>query len=299
MKEKRLLEFGSYLIEIRHKAGFRSQDSALAAARKKFKSTKVLSKSMLSLFERGEVMTVKPEVLRLLSRLYNVDYKEMAERWFEERYGISGFYSSRKEQFVKQADQSLAKLSLRDSDQDLTIISLEYFEKLQSKLPKGTEVGVVSSIFLDNTVLFDMVAKNISRGVIYRYLMPEHSKVTYQMFVKRIEEKYPKLNGKIDGNLSTFMARPNLDFPMNYVVYLYPNRKIEGFVGLLHQNKPRYFQIAGPRLSLQLCNSFKWEMTLARDLRTKKAINSLELSIQGEYISEEHKSLDLYKKVQN
>ena len=241
MEEGRLTKFGSYLVKLRHRAGYRSQDSALEAARQKFQGKKVFSKSMLSLFERGEIMTAKPEVLKLLAELYEVEYDELAERWFEERYNVKGFYKARDEQFIKQANPQRALLHVDNEDEDISIISIQHFEKLQSELPKGTEVGVVSSEFLDNTILFPMVSKNISRGVIYQYLYPDESRVTYQTFITRIEELYPKLHGKVDGKLAHFVSRPNLDFPMNYVVYLYPSGKIEGFIGLLRNNWPALF----------------------------------------------------------
>jgi len=44
---------------------------------------------MLSLYERGEVMTLKPQLLWLLGQVYGVPYEELVRRWVTARFGVN------------------------------------------------------------------------------------------------------------------------------------------------------------------------------------------------------------------
>lgn len=86
-----LAAFGNWLVELRLRAALRSQDTVIEAARgqfPEFTSPRPLTKSMLSLYERGEVHSLKPRVLWVLGHLYGVPYEEMVRRYVNARFGV-------------------------------------------------------------------------------------------------------------------------------------------------------------------------------------------------------------------
>ena len=169
--------FEEFLRDARNKAGFSSLESVVSFAKEEYgEDASLLSKSMLSLYERGETKTVKPDVLRLLAALYGVQYKELAILWFSSRYKVE-FATSKQSGFSTQKtkDSCTLKGPTNDARDDIKIINLAELERTQANLPLKTQVGVAATRFLDDGVFFDMVSKNINRGIKYYYLMPDLS----------------------------------------------------------------------------------------------------------------------------
>lgn len=87
-----LQKFGRWLVRLRLRADFKSQDAVIAAIKRGLpqgsESQRSISKSMLSLYERGEIQTLRPWILWVLSQLYCVSYTLMIQCWTEARYHV-------------------------------------------------------------------------------------------------------------------------------------------------------------------------------------------------------------------
>ncbi len=284
--------FSKFLVDSRLKAGFRSLDDVLNFAKKN--KLKFPSKSSLSLYERGKVSSIKPEILQSLAQIYDLSYQDLAELWFKERYDIkNSFYKNNFPDFLLDADKN--SISLKGTSEDkrdsMKIISLENFSKQQSNLKKGSQVGVAVSQFLDHEYLFEMVSENIAKGVNYFYLLPSTEYATYKTLITKVEEKYPNLSGKIDGKRTFFISRPPLDFPINYVVFIDHKKNLSGFVGLTHGTLVKYMRVADLNLAWRLYDGFCWTMSLSKDRGIKENIARLEI----EFELDSHRAQSFYE----
>lgn len=87
-----LQKFGRWLVRLRFRANFHTQDAVIAAIKKglpqESRTRRFISKSTLSLYERGEIKTMRPWILWVLSQLYRVPYALMIRCWAEARYHV-------------------------------------------------------------------------------------------------------------------------------------------------------------------------------------------------------------------
>ena len=293
MSKRRLENFGSYLQGLRKLAGFTSLDAVIQALDETNDSqSPSISKSMLSLYERGELGSVRPEVLQALSHIYRASYEDLAHRWFAERFCVSLRSSENSKILEAIEEHSLSLVGPAESDSTrIRLIDLEELKKTQKELPKNAQVGVAAINFLDDNTFFDMVLENLKRGIVYYYFMPETEHLRYKALLTRVGEFHPALKGKLDGKLTHFVPRPNLDFPVNYVVYVYPDGQLKAYIGLLAETQPFYFQEAGLYLTWRLYESFRWALTVAKDPKVRKALSEIELHVGQREFDAKKKSL--------
>jgi transcriptional regulator with XRE-family HTH domain len=86
-----LENFGSLLRSLREERGLSLQD--VAARAKEYLAPRKggrdpVSKSALSLYERGEVKGLKPQILWMFSRVYDYPYEKLVRVWAEERFHV-------------------------------------------------------------------------------------------------------------------------------------------------------------------------------------------------------------------
>ena len=268
------IDFGDYLKELRLAAGYISlSDAVLAASKTPYKNVK-LSKAKLSLYERGQVDTIKPEALQLLATIYNISYAEISRRWFFERYG--GLES---DLTLSAYDIRLPlkhELSIKIENQSISLISLSQFELLQSRVPPGTQILISSNRFLDDTIYYKMVLKNIKRDVRYLYLLPESQRMIYRHLSMKLAHDLSKTKIKKITSATTFVPRSDFDSPVNQAIFIYPNGEIQGFVGLVIDESPLCFQVVEQQMSVKLFHSFIWMLRIATNSSTSSAIKKLE-----------------------
>ena len=273
------MEFGNFLKQIRLEAGHTSLDSACEAIHEELGEK--ISKSSLSLYERGEIRYCKPETLRLLAAFYNLPYEKLATLYFESQYQVELKKGKKHKTFITSSNKSSCFLKgpTNDSRDDIKIVTLSELERTQAELPLKSQVAVAATNFLDDHIFFDMVSHNIKRGIKYHYLMPENEYSVYKTLLERIEIKYPKLKNKLDGTRTFFYPRANLDFPINYVLYLLPKQEIKGFLGILHGTTPHYHQVTDLRLTMRLYDGFRWAITVAHNKKVRSVLFDLQQKI--------------------
>lgn len=274
-------EFGNFLTRSRRSTGFKSLENAVDFARSEYPNDPgLVARSTLSLYEQGKITNIKPIVLRFLSKLYKIDYHELATYWFEATFGFEPQSFSSDESFIVESNAELCALRgpTIDPRDNIEIVPLSTLEEKQSNLPAGSQVGVAATDFLDDHIFFDMVSSNIERGVRYFYLLPELERVSYEALLMRVEDRFPALVGKIDGTRTQFYPRSNLDFPVNYVVHIHPNGHVEGFLGILHGTDVQYHHLADVKLALRLYDAFNWAITVASDASVRRGLEKLQLA---------------------
>lgn len=250
------------------RAGFKSLGTVQASIASEYASHPgAVSKAMLSLYERGEIGSPRPQTLALLAKLYKIPYEEMVTRWCAARFGIPSLAPRADETIVSRAGANECVLGAipEDAIEGISIVTVHRLQEMQSKLPNDSAVGVVSIRFLDDNVLFNMVADNLERGIRYSYLLPEDEYTTYQALLERLREERPQLRRKLDGVLTAFVPRASLGFPMNCVLHLESAGTLQGFVGIMQGDRPRFYQVADNKLTIRLYEGFRWAMTTERD----------------------------------
>ncbi|MBI3255601.1 MAG: helix-turn-helix domain-containing protein [Candidatus Andersenbacteria bacterium] len=90
-QKEKLSQFGEWLRQTRQRTGFRSLKQVVEAEKKELEPgrSQLLSRSMLSVIERGKVNSLKPEVLWVLARLCRVPYEEVVRRWVLARFAVN------------------------------------------------------------------------------------------------------------------------------------------------------------------------------------------------------------------
>jgi len=275
------MKFANFLKQNRLQAGYTSLDSACEAIKEELGAE--ISKSSLSLYERGEVKYCKPETLRLLAAFYNLSYEELALLYFESQYDVELKKNKKYKTFISRSNKSncFLKGPTNDPRDDIQIISLAELERTQAELPLKSQVAVAATNFLDDHIFFEMVSKNIKRGIKYHYLMPENEYTVYKTLLERVVKKYPQLKNKLDGIRTFFYPRSNLDFPINYVLYLLPNEELKAYLGILHGTTPHYHQVADLRLAMRLYDGFRWAVTVAHDKKIKSVLFDLQQKVSS------------------
>lgn len=79
-------DLGTHLVRLREARGYGQRQAADIAARK---GLEALSHQVIHRLEHGKVKHPDPEVLRQVAALYEVDYEDLARRFFSALYGIS------------------------------------------------------------------------------------------------------------------------------------------------------------------------------------------------------------------
>ena len=270
------VSFGQYLKQLRINAGFKSLQKAIDYY-ENTKEVKVFSKASLNLIERDSFVNLSPEQLRFFSITYKISYEEIALSWFKHRYSISEIDLIVRDSFVRDLTSETISLTVSTNQrkETLDIVSLNELMRKQSKLPRNSKVGVVTSRFLDDDIYFTMVTKNLLKDIKYIYLLPSEHKPIYLNFLNQVEIKNKGRISKLDGNLCHFFERSNYDFPMNYVLHIYPTGEIECFIGLLYDNIVQYFQIADSKLSWRIFSGFKWGLKISKDKIIRKRVAEL------------------------
>ena len=223
------------------------------------------------------VRAVKPELLKLPAGLYGVPYDTLALRWFRERYEPSAdcFFSERGLVASSREDECRLRFGSGASEYLLPIVTLSHLQASRASLPEGTEIGVAAMRFLDDNIFYEVVSSNLRCGIKYLYLLPEDQHGTYKAFVDRVARGFPELCDRLDGALSHFVPRPKLDFPVNYVVHVLPGGELQGYVGLLYDDRARLQQIADPKLAWRLFDGFRWALLVAQDASVRQRLIEL------------------------
>ncbi len=267
--------FGKQLGELRLRAGYSSLDAVVRKAEELHgQGTQLVSKSMLSLYERGEIKTPKPETLRLLAELYRTSYEELAQCWFEERYALSGISLDRA--------APVQKLRGPTEEAEASMYTLQKFKETQAALPEGSQVAVCAVNFVEHEFFLELVGENLLRGIQYHFLVPAEEHIRYTEFLVRIAARHPSLEEQLNGKLTFFTPRLNLDFPVSFVLFLHPGNELQGFIALPVGNQPFYYQVADLRLSLRLFESFRWSMTVSNDPEIKRRLALLHIDAQDQ-----------------
>jgi len=282
--------FSVLLKELRLQAGFASLSAVVAAAQKTDNKEPALSKAKLSQYERGAVDTIRPEVLRLLARLYKVPFETLATAWFKDRYGVAD-ESTQGTLSIALPNSTQVRLEL--GEDYITLEGLEEFQRRQATLPKGTYVVVATRRFLDDTVFFDMVARNITRGVRYIYLCPEPHRSIYRHLITKLELAHPRLAHKIDGSITRFFPRFDFDSPVNQVLYVQPSGQITGHIGLAVDELPVVYQVTTERMALRMFHSLMAMIQVAEDAQLVRALKRREADFTSSGSSDCNRPLSL------
>lgn len=274
-KSRTHVDFGRYLKDLRIKAGFKSLQKAVDY------HPGVFSKATLNLVENGQFLNLSPEQLHFFSRVYKIAYEEVATAWFKYRYNISELDILTRNSFIRNINPEKISLSVsaRTEKENLTIISTDELMKVQGKLPRNSKVTIVTSRFLDDDSFFNMVTANLLKNIQYIYLLPSQHFPIYQNFIQKAELKHKSLKGKLDKKLCRFYERSDYDFPMNYVLHVFPTGEIQGYIGLLYDHMVQYFQVADSKLSWRIFSGFKWGLKVAKDDVIKKRFFELNQTI--------------------
>jgi transcriptional regulator with XRE-family HTH domain len=282
--------FGEYLLDLRRKAGNKSLDEVvdLYSIEARTRGMASLSKSMLSLYERGKIDTPKPDTLVVLAKLYGVPYEALATAWFCDRYNIS----QKDQSLLVKQDNGQMRIPAPNGNGGVTLITIDRHRRNQAALANGSEVAVAATNFLDGEgEFFDLVSNNIKRGIKYRYLLPEEHRFEFEAFVQKLERTSAlKLKLK-DPDVLRFILRPALSLPMSYVLYLLPGGKIEAYLSLPEQEFPKFYLAADERLSMALYDSFRWSATLSEQYEIKRALALLQIDVEQGRKSEPKKQL--------
>lgn len=268
-KRRRVSAFGAYLTELRNGAGL-SLDMVVAASKNK-KGGKI-SKSALSLYERGETISPSPELLETLAEIYKVPFRQLAEAWFTQRF------------FPEDKKKTPLTLpgTLQTGKQIRLVLPEEHIE-IQKSLEAGSQVAVCAVDFVEERY-FELVLGNLKRGIKYHHLVPEECRSEYQAFVSKLEAADRTLKGKIDRQLLFFTPRTDLDFPVSYVLYLHKNSEIEGFIALPLGSAPgagpQCYERTSEALSWKLYLSFHWSLALSRESKLRKTLSGLYLDVR-------------------
>lgn len=278
--ESDLRLFGEYLSKLRREAGFESLESVVTKARRISSGAKGLSRSMLSLYERGELGSANLEVLRQLAKIYRVPERDLLARWVKARYGIGSV--SNENSIVRFSDSTSCSLIPRAGAEEplVKLISLDRFRHEQGELPKGTRIAVAAMGFLDDSVFYEIARNNIKRGIEYIYLIPIADQAAYRAFVRKVEHDEPRLAGRVDGKLTHYFPRANLDFPCNQVLYLFEDGSIQGYIGLLHGKVPQFFQVSDQETSFRMLQGFQWAFAISEDGDALRRLASLQFEVE-------------------
>lgn len=264
-RRKNISAFGQYLTELR-KAADLSLDEVVALAKRR--KTGQVSKSALSLYERGEIKNPNPEMLQALAAIYQVPFEELAQKWFNQRFS-----------FAATSESKLTLPGAIGGKNKIELVLPAEHVALQAKLEPGSEVAVCAVDFIEDK-FFDLVLKNIKRGVRYHHLVPEDYHSAYRAFVSKLEAADPTLVGQVDRKKLFFSPRTELDFPISYVLYLHKNGQIEGFIALPLGSHPQCYERATETLSWKLYQSFHWSLALAKEQGMRKALSGLYLDVK-------------------
>lgn len=188
--------FGAYLRRVREAAGVSSQRAAAAAANERASKdglqtrsggVQTVSYSLLAQYEADIVERPDPKVLRLLARVYDVDYMEMLLYLVFDKYKVEeeigaalaaprwNLWSAALTRFKAVGSvrasgleelQLRAKATLVRHDQ-IHVLDMEGMARWQAEFPGLTEYWVVAPNFLDDTheKIGRAAAKNLARGV--------------------------------------------------------------------------------------------------------------------------------------
>ena len=275
--KKHLIEIGTYLKSARLSAGYSSLDTGTEAINSQLSDRK-FSRSTLHLVEKGKISDLDPSLLKALCTSYNISYEDLVRRYIAEKYEIET------QTFLSGGSQVLEEnqntLSLKGSgDKSIQILNLEHFEKIQSDLPPESIVGVSAHSFLDDSIFFDMVSKNILSGIKYYYHLPSACELRYRNFLSRLTQVLLKesLETTPDNNLTYFVPRGISEFPLNAILFIYPDRKLQGFIGLTSGDKAEYYQSLDSLVTWRLYQSFLMSIALsekAESLKLREKISS-------------------------
>jgi transcriptional regulator with XRE-family HTH domain len=284
MPQRKLTQFPDVLKRHRIAAGYQSLSQVVLAAERLTKGPKgpkvALSKTKLNQYENGLVDTLKPDTLRLLAKLYNIPFQRLATAWFSERYGIDESRSGELSLSLPEA----GTLELTGGNQSISIIGLDCFKRKQSELAKGSYVIIATRRFLDDTpVFFEMVARNISRGVRYLYLCPESHRDLYRNLVSKLESYFATRGKQIDTKQTFFFSRHDFESPINQVVYVEPMGRLTGYIGLTDDELPLAYQITTERLAMRMFTSLLSAIRASHDSDFIKELRRHEADV-SEYL---------------
>lgn len=285
-----ICSFSSLLKKLRTQAGFASLSAVVAAAKTCGESEPALSKAKLSQYERGSVETIRPEVLRLLAKLYRIPFDTLATAWFRDRYGV---VDGSLQGTLTLALPDPGRVDLEVGEQCIKLESLDEFRRNQAALPKGTYVIVATRRFLDDTLFFDMVASNITRGIRYIYLCPEPHRSIYRNLITKLELSHPRFVNKIDGALTRFFPRYDFDSPVNQVLYALPSGQITGHIGLSVDELPVLYQVTTERMALRMFHSLMATIQVAEDAQLVRALKRREADFTNSVASDCNRPLSL------
>ncbi len=286
--------FPKLLRELRLRAGFQSLSAVVSAAKPVAGTETALSKAKLSQYERGIVETIRPEILRLLAKLYGVPYDILASFWFKERYGVGD--QSTEETPTLQVPKS-GCMRIEQGDASITLVSLDVFQREQAQLPKGSFVIVATRRFLDDTVFFEMVSSNIARGVRYIYIHPDSQRSTYRHLVSKLAIAHPKIAQKIDGERTRFFPRYDFDSAVNQVLYIAASGEITGHIGLAVDEVPVLYQRTTERMALRIFHSLVAMIQGSKGSQLVRALKHHEAETQSFELSEPNRPLSLLRAV--
>lgn len=275
IKNKQLIAFGRSLKKARIKAGYNSLSEGIEGIRK-IDNKITFSRATLNLIENGSILDLNTDFLKILCKAYSLDFNSILKEYLEARFALP------KTMFRQETDiiKSVKKDSLtfqKSSENNLApveIWNLDKFKKQQAALPKGSIVWVSVINFIDDKTFFELVLTNIKKGVSYYYYIPEESEARYRQFISMLSTELSLPPEQIDNKKSYFVKRGVAEFPISAVLFIYPNKTVEGFVGLSSADDISYFQKADELLSWRLYQSFLMAFSLSLDseiqLRRKK-----------------------------
>jgi hypothetical protein len=70
---------------------------------------------------------------------------------------------------------------------------------------------------------------------------------------------------------------------------------LEGFVGLLQGDRPRYYQVADKKLALRLYDGFRWAITLTQDETIRGRLSAMQQAQMKNRSLKTGKSLSSWK----
>lgn len=281
-------QFGRELAALRKRSSYSSLEEVVTALQENFPELRRgISRSMISLYERGKILNANPELLKAIAKLYKADPDALLARWVSGRYSLRAPLDE--SSCVAFAERLTCRLRVSEAGDVSTIglTALKRFKEEQGALPDGTKVFVVAMAFLDDSVFFETVRSNLLRKITYTYVLPVTEQPAYQAFVRRIEVSSPKLKGKIDSCVTFFVPRAHFDFPCNHVVYVKPDGDLEAYIGLLVGKVPHYFQRTDSETAFRVLQGFRLALSVADDPELKRRMSQVQHELENEKVSSE------------
>lgn len=226
----RFAEFGKLLKTKRQSDMF----TLTEAVERSISNKNHLSKSLLSMYENGNMRDIDDCNMTTLSLVYGIPHKTLVEMLCSQKYKI------------QLTANPIGASSAVDLLSDVTVLSLNDLQERQESLSNNATVVISADDFLDDDIFYGLVSNNINRGIRYAYHIPAHSESDVISFRERllIDNVLEGNEGKIKENTQYFLQNED-EFSFNFVVHI-DNGSHMAFKGIAVGKRPTaYYQVSG------------------------------------------------------